>query len=119
MVDYTMKSQDGTIHTLESTKEERDLVVLIDNQLSFKSHILSKVTRIIRNSFTTTLDHTTFPQLFKSLVRSQNSTLRHPTNDWNNTATATADFDKLTPVTEKVVKPYSDIPSFSNDTQIP
>ena len=55
MVDYTMKSQDGTIHTLESTKEERDLSVLIDNQLSFKSHIISKVnkanqmTRIIRN----------------------------------------------------------------------
>ena len=27
VVDYTMKSQDGTIHILESTKEERDLCV--------------------------------------------------------------------------------------------
>ena len=64
----------GTIHALESTKEERDLGVLIDNQLSFNSHVFSKVTktsqmtRIIRNSFTS-LDHITFPQSFKSLVR--------------------------------------------------
>ena len=73
VVDYSMKSQDGTIHTLESIKEERDLGVLIDNQLSFKSHLLSKVKkkqmiRIIRNSFIN-LDRTIFPQLFKSLVR--------------------------------------------------
>lgn len=42
------QSQDGTIHTLEteSAKEERYLGVLIDNQLSFKSHVLSKVTKV-------------------------------------------------------------------------
>ena len=70
--DYTMKSHEGTIHTLKSSKEERDLGVLIDNELSFKSHIFSKIAisetdyRIIRNS-STSFKHTT-PFFIKILV---------------------------------------------------
>ena len=72
--DYTMTSQDGTVHVLESINEQKDLGVMIDNKLSYKSHILSKVskanqmTSIIRKSFTN-LDHIIFPQLFKALIR--------------------------------------------------
>ena len=59
---------------LEETEAEKDLGVIIDNQLSFKSHIASvtakanKVVGIIRRSFNN-LTEDLFVQLFKSLVR--------------------------------------------------
>lgn len=36
---YTVTQQDGTIHTLEITTEERNLRITVDNKLSFNSHV--------------------------------------------------------------------------------
>ena len=61
-------------HVLEYTKEEKDLGVIIDSDLSFEAHISSKVNKansimgLIRRSFTH-LDKSNFSKLFKALVR--------------------------------------------------
>ena len=39
---YTMTSQDGIVHVLESVNEEKDIAVVIDNKLSYKSYIFVK-----------------------------------------------------------------------------
>ena len=70
---YTM--QDGNeIFELENVKNEKDLGIVIDSNLSFRDHINSKVNLANRNlgiifrTFTY-LDEETFLHLFKSLVR--------------------------------------------------
>ena len=61
-------------HPLEYTQEEKDLGVIIDDNLKFDAHISSKVNiansimGLIRRTFTY-LDQTIFTRLFKALVR--------------------------------------------------
>ena len=68
---YYMKKQDERLQLAE-TEVERDLGVMVDNRLSFKSHIATakanKVVGIIRRTFDH-LTEQTFVQLYKSLVR--------------------------------------------------
>ena len=66
-----MKKQDERLQLAE-TEVERDLGVMVDNRLSFKSHIATakanKVVGIIRRTFDH-LTEQTFIELYKSLVR--------------------------------------------------
>ena len=61
-------------YTLEEVDEEKDLGVLVDNNLNFKSHISKKISKansmlyLIKNSFKY-LDKQMFTMLYKSLVR--------------------------------------------------
>ena len=61
-------------HTLESTSEERDIGVIIDETLKFHRHTATAVKKantvlgIIKKSFIT-LDTQTLPLLYKSMVR--------------------------------------------------
>ena len=63
-----------TLHRLKNVQEEKDLGVIVDNQLSFKSHISSKISKantmihIVRNTFKY-LDEAMFKLLFKSIIR--------------------------------------------------
>ena len=69
-----MNKADGTHHTLETVREEKDLGVVIDSQLTFSKHISLKVNKansimgLIRRTFRH-LDEQTFRGLFKALVR--------------------------------------------------
>ena len=59
---------------LQNVNEEKDLGVIIDNQLKFHSHVSSVVSKaskllaVIRQSFSL-LDTETFPYLYKSIIR--------------------------------------------------
>ena len=63
-----------TFHPLKQVEEEKDLGVIVDAKLNFKSHISSKISKansiiyIIRNCFKY-LDEEMFKLLFKSLIR--------------------------------------------------
>ena len=65
-------SMDGT--TLETVHEEKDVGVVMENDLSFKTHINTKINKansvmgVIRRSFSH-LDSSIFKMLFKALVR--------------------------------------------------
>ena len=69
-------SEDGSANQvkLEATTCEKDIGVHVDDNLSFKDHIYTKITKanavmgIIRRTFEY-LDQNMFLQLFKSLVR--------------------------------------------------
>ena len=58
---------------LQNVNEERDLGIIIDNQLKFHSHVSSisskarKLLALIRQSFIY-FDKETFPHLYKSIV---------------------------------------------------
>ena len=77
-VTYTMKGTDDKgeekVYTLKESKEEKDLGVIVDNELDFKKHVAtvtSKANRtlgIIRRSFTH-LANDTFVLLYKAVVR--------------------------------------------------
>lgn len=68
------KDPSNNRHALTTTKAEKDLGVVVDNQLTFKDHVsqaTSKANRIlgvIRRSFDHLTEHT-FVQLYKALVR--------------------------------------------------
>ena len=58
---------------LKQVKQEKDIGVIVDDQLKFESHILEKIKKannmgLIRRSFIH-LDESTFLKLFKALVR--------------------------------------------------
>ena len=63
------------MHTteLKQVKQEKDIGVIVDDQLKFESHILEKIKKanntmgLIRRSFIH-LDESTFLKLFKALV---------------------------------------------------
>ena len=61
-------------HQLENVKEEKDLGVIMDHKLKFHTHTsaaikkANKILGLIRHSFTT-LDETTLPLLYMSMVR--------------------------------------------------
>ena len=63
-----------TLHPLKNVQEEKDLGVIVDEKLSFKSHISSKISKansmihIVKNSFKY-LDAAMFKLLFKSIIR--------------------------------------------------
>ena len=72
---YYMKDQNSTdMQQLDSTQEEKDLGVLVDNELSFAKHIAAQVSKAnrlvgqIRRSFSY-LDKDMMKQLFIALVR--------------------------------------------------
>ncbi len=70
---YIMGSQQDAV-SLQETVAERDLGIIIDNELSFNTHITqaikkaNKIVGMIRRTFTH-LDYDVFKQLFTSLVR--------------------------------------------------
>ena len=76
--DYTMigtnPNGEKVIHTLKESKSEKDLGVIIDNELSFKEHIATatakanKIVGLIRRTFDY-LTPDTFVQLYKAIVR--------------------------------------------------
>ncbi|KAI8504383.1 hypothetical protein Bbelb_175010 [Branchiostoma belcheri] len=72
--EYTMTKEDGTLHTLKVTHEEKDLGVTIDSDLKFSTHVqiqVNKANRVlgaIRHTFKY-LDKEAFLPLYKSLVR--------------------------------------------------
>ena len=72
--DYSMKTDTGEVHILESTTEEKDLGVTIDNKLTFTTHVnqvvqkSNKVMGMLRRTFSH-IDKEIFCQLYKSLVR--------------------------------------------------
>ncbi|XP_019635916.1 PREDICTED: uncharacterized protein LOC109478689 [Branchiostoma belcheri] len=72
--EYTMTKEDGTLHTLKVTHEEKDLGVTIDSNLKFSTHVqvqVNKANRVlgaIRHTFKY-LDKEAFLPLYKSLVR--------------------------------------------------
>ena len=69
-----MKDTDDNIVNLQRTREEKDLGVIIDEELTFEKHISEKVNLanrnmgIIRRTFQF-LDITTFKYLYKAQVR--------------------------------------------------
>jgi hypothetical protein len=71
---YTMKHEDGTLHELEKVDQEKDLGVIIDNQIKFSTHIAEAVNKAnrtlgcLRHTFKH-LDPDTFLMLYKALVR--------------------------------------------------
>lgn len=72
---YYMGAGDTTPHThLKSTKEEKDLGVLVDDQLKFSSHCdkivntANKLLGIMRRGFTY-LSKTTFSLIYKGIIR--------------------------------------------------
>ena len=72
---YTI-SEKGTDTSLEKVGSERDLGVIIDNQLSFGTHIediinkSNKIVGVIKRNFRD-LDKKTFVTLYKAMVRSR------------------------------------------------
>ena len=70
-VNYTLKN-----NSLQKVKEEKDIGVIIDDQLDFESHISEKINKatkmfgLLRRSFNC-LDIKTFTCLYKSMVRTQ------------------------------------------------
>ena len=72
--EYFMRKSDGSIVKLEVSSCEKDIGVYIDEHLTFKTHIVTKVNKansvmgIIRRSFTF-LDEEMFVLLFRALVR--------------------------------------------------
>ena len=72
---YSMRKHDDTNRViLESTSMEKDLGVLVDNELRFTKHIVAQVNKankilgLIRRSYEY-IDYTTMKQLFIALVR--------------------------------------------------
>ena len=72
--EYTMTMEDGTLHTLQGTKEEKDLGVLIDYNLNFSNHVQTQVNKankilgVVKHTFKY-LDKEAFLHLYKSLIR--------------------------------------------------
>ena len=72
-------------HQLEEVQEEKDLGVIVDNKLKFKSHISQKISKansmlyLIKNCFKH-LDENMFLLLYKSLVRPH---LEYASSAWN------------------------------------
>jgi len=72
--DYHMSKQDGTVMNIERSKSERDLGVLVDEQLSFAEHIhkisckANGIMAVIRRTYSN-LDISCFLLLYKALVR--------------------------------------------------
>jgi hypothetical protein len=75
----------GVVTELEEVKTIRDLGVLVDSKLTFKNHILEKVSKaysmigIIKRNFKH-VDKDTFLSLYKCMVRSQ---LEYANSVWN------------------------------------
>ena len=73
-VQYYMQKTPEDVTKLSDNKKEKDLVVTVDDHLSFKEHITSAVAKanrilgVIRRSFQQ-LDRDTFVALYKSMVR--------------------------------------------------
>ena len=71
---YRMTTPDGKIHNITATSKEKDLGVLIDDELSFAAHIQAQVNKAnsvlgsIKNTFKY-IDINSFNLLYKSLVR--------------------------------------------------
>lgn len=71
---YNLADEKGEVHILKSTREEKDLGVLIDDKLNFSTHMQTQVTKanrvlgVIKHTFKY-LDMDTFLLLYKSLVR--------------------------------------------------
>ena len=71
---YTMETADGITHLIKGTSEEKDLGVLIDDELTFSKHIQSQINKAnavlgsLRHSFKY-IDPTSFTALYKSLIR--------------------------------------------------
>ena len=71
---YSLKREDGSSHTLETTNQEKDLGVLIDDQLKYTAHITSQVNKanralgLIKHTFKY-MDMRAFQLLYKSLIR--------------------------------------------------
>ena len=72
--EYTLPIDDGTLHEIAQTTEEKDLGVTIDDKLIFFRHIQIQVNKannalgLIRHSFKH-LNKESFLYLYKSLVR--------------------------------------------------
>ena len=82
---YTMRDDDGNVTNLEEVEEEKDLGIVTDKNLKFRSHI-NQITKkanqkvgLIKRSFTY-LSATMFKTLFKSLVR---PTLEYAHSVWH------------------------------------
>ena len=71
---YTLSIDDGTLHEITHTAEEKDLEVTIDDKLIFSRHIQIQVNKansavgLIRHTFKH-LDKESFLYLYMSLVR--------------------------------------------------
>ena len=85
--EYYLKQQNGERSALNETTTEKDLGVLVDNQLAFKEQVASavakgnKVLGVIRRSFNTG-DKEVFVKLYKSIVRpllEYGNVIWHPT----------------------------------------
>ena len=72
--EYTMRTYDGGVTTLENVSSEKDIGVTIDCNLNFVKHIQTQVNKanqicgLMRRSFLH-LDNKTFSLLYKALVR--------------------------------------------------
>ena len=72
--EYTMITEDGILHTLETVESEKDLGVLIDQELKFSQHCQLKINKA--NSILGCLKHSfknfnkeTFLLLYKAMIR--------------------------------------------------
>ena len=71
---YTIKGQNGVIHSVTESEGEKDLGILIDSKLNFQEHVNKKVKQansilgIIKRSFKT-LNKDSFIPLYKASVR--------------------------------------------------
>ena len=72
--EYHLEDKNGIKTALKESTTEKDLGVIVDNQLNFKEHVSTAVNKgnrvlgVIRRSFNTG-DPTTFMKLYKSIVR--------------------------------------------------
>ena len=72
--EYTLLKSDGSVHPLSITAAEKDLGVLIDDELKFSNHIQTQVNKAnraigaLKHSYKF-MNKTSFLMLYKSLIR--------------------------------------------------
>ena len=111
-------SYDYTFHQLEQVDQEKDLGVIIDNQLTFRNHISAKISKantmiyLIKHTFKH-LDTEMFNLIYKALVRPQ---VEYATPVW--CPTLKMDINFIEKVQHRATKIVPEISSLSYEERL-